>query len=177
MAEREQSVVPARTEGVLALSTRFLDVREGRDEWRNTLGSLYAEMDVSWPSHQSELDAEWGGRPLGDLHVSSIRCGAHTVMRTPAMIRSDACADYLVCVVTDGYVEVHQSGRTASLERGAFALLALDSPFTFRSSSSFRQVVVRVPRRMVATRLPDEVAARATGRAFDHSAGSLPTVT
>ncbi|MGV9673007.1 AraC family transcriptional regulator [Gordonia sp. NPDC003504] len=160
MAERAHSMDSERTRAdgsdrVLTLDTRELDVAEGRNEWRSTLGSLYAEMDVDWPATRRGLDAEWGGRPVGDLHVSSIRCDAQTVIRSPAMIASDSCADFLVCVVTDGQVEVQQRGRTATLSGGAFALLDLGAPFVFHAPGTFRQVVVRVPGTLVGRILVD----------------------
>jgi AraC-like DNA-binding protein len=161
---------------VLTLDTRELDVAEGRDEWRSTLGSLYAEMDVDWPASRRGLDAEWGGRPVGDLHVSSIRCDAQTVIRSPAMIASDSCADFLVCVVTDGQVEVQQRGRTATLSGGAFALLDLGAPFVFHAPGTFRQVVVRVPGTLVGGRVPESLAAESTGRAYGPDSGSAAIV-
>lgn len=177
MAERAHSMDSERTRAdgsdrVLTLDTRELDVAEGRNEWRSTLGSLYAEMDVDWPATRRGLDAEWGGRPVGDLHVSSIRCDAQTVIRSPAMIASDSCADFLVCVVTDGQVEVQQRGRTATLSGGAFALLDLGAPFVFHAPGTFRQVVVRVPGTLVGrilvdlaqTELPSTTAARSPPR-------------
>lgn len=170
MAERAQSMDPGRIPDsgpVLSLDTRQLDAAEGRNEWRSALGTLYAEMDVDWPTTRNELDAEWGGRPVGDLHVSSIRCDAQTVIRTPAMIESDSCPDFLVCVVTEGQVEVRQNGRSAVVSGGAFVLMDLAAPFVFDAPTRFRQVVVRVPGRLVEGRLPEALAARVTARAFD----------
>ncbi|WLP88769.1 AraC family transcriptional regulator [Gordonia sp. NB41Y] len=177
MAERARSSDSARREreSVLSLRTGELDLGEGRNEWRAALGSLYAEMDVDWPSTRRALDAEWGGRPFGDLHVSTIRCDEQTVIRSPAMIRSDSCADVLVCVVTDGVVQIEQAGRQAVVADGAFALLDLGAPFVFHSPSTFGQVVVRVPGERVAARIPG-LADRCTGRAFDAGAGSTAIV-
>lgn len=168
MTQNEQSIDSARTEpdAVVALRTSGLGAAEGRDEWRNTLGHLYAEMDVAWPDGKSELDAEWGGRPLGDLHISTIRCAAQTVVRSAQMVRSDACADYLVCLITAGHVEVQQRGRSAALQQGSFALLDLGAPFVFRSPASFRQVVVRVPGEMMSARLSTEFRRSSTARTF-----------
>ncbi|MCH5643241.1 AraC family transcriptional regulator [Gordonia sp. ABSL49_1] len=178
MSESEQSDDSARPESddVVALWTSELDGSEGRDEWQHTLGHLYAEMDVDWPDRPGGLDAEWGGRPLGRLHFSSIRCDEQTVVRSPTMIQSDSCTDYLVCLVTDGHVEVTQSNRTAVLESGAFAILDLGSPFVFHSPATFRQVVVRVPHEAMASRLPENAARLSTGRSFDPHAGSVGVI-
>ena len=177
MTERDHSHDCARTGGeqaqsadVVMLRTSGLDTAEGRDEWRNTLGSLYCEMDVAWPKGNG-LDAEWGGRPFGDLHVSSIRCEEQTVIRSPAMIRSDPTEDFLVCLITDGSVEVTQAGRATLLRPGGFAFLELGEPFVFHSPDTFRQVVVRVPGRMMSGRLPNSYAHRFTAREFAPTSG------
>ncbi|WP_425301742.1 cupin domain-containing protein, partial [Nocardia farcinica] len=139
MAERERSGDCARTEALVSLRTSELDSREGRTQWSSTLERLYCEMDVAWPDPHRHFDAEWGGRPFGDLHVSTIRADAHTVVRSPAMIGSDEHVGHLVCLVTEGRVEVRQAGRTTVLEDGAFALLDCAAPFVFHSPAPFRQ--------------------------------------
>lgn len=177
MTERDHSHDSERTgieraddADVVMLRTSELDTAEGRDEWRNTLGSVYCEMDVAWPVGQG-LDAEWGGRPFGDLHVSTIRCSEQTVIRSPAMIRSDPTEDFLVCLITDGAVTVEQGRRTTKLRPGGFAFLELGEPFVFDSPDDFEQVVVRVPGQMISGRLPDAYANRFTGREFGPSSG------
>ena len=43
----------------------------------------------------------------------------------------------------------------------------LAAPFVFDAPTRYRQVVVRVPGRLVEGRLPEALAARVTARAFD----------
>ncbi|TSD97448.1 AraC family transcriptional regulator [Gordonia rubripertincta] len=175
MAEDEQSLDSARTDpnaGVVSLHTAVLGAQEARDEWQSVLGSLYAEVDIAWPDRQSRLDAEWGGRPLGDLHVSKIRCDQQTVIRSPAMIASDASEGYIVCLVTDGQVEVQQNGRTTRVGAGTFSLLDLGTPFIFHSPTVFEQVVLHVPNRALVGRLPEVFARRATARTLGADGGA-----
>ncbi|MBF6069788.1 AraC family transcriptional regulator [Nocardia farcinica] len=175
MAERERSGDCARTEALVSLRTSELDSREGRTQWSSTLERLYCEMDVAWPDPHRHFDAEWGGRPFGDLHVSTIRADAHTVVRSPAMIGSDEHVGHLVCLVTEGRVEVRQAGRTTVLEDGAFALLDCAAPFVFHSPAPFRQVVVRTPTELLTARLPGRIVEHGTARAIggDTGAGEL----
>lgn len=169
MAQREQSNDSPRRDkpAIVSLHTRELDTREGHSQWASTLGHLYGEMDIAWPDPRQHFDAEWGGRPFGDLHVSSIRADAHTVVRSPTMIESDGAAGYLVCIITDGHVEVEQGGRTAFLERGSFTLLDCGAPFVFHSPTPFRQVVVRSPHELLTSRLPGRFIENGTARAID----------
>ncbi|PQP24414.1 helix-turn-helix domain-containing protein [Rhodococcus opacus] len=177
MAEREQSNDSARTDvpAIVSLRTRELDTGEGRMQWASTLERLYCETDVAWPEPRRHFDAEWGGRPFGDLHVSTIRADAHTVVRSPAMIQSDSGEGYLVCLVTDGRVEVRQSGRATVVEPGSFALLDCAAPFVFHSPAPFRQVVVRSPREVLTSRLPGRIVEHGTARSIhgDTGAGGL----
>ena len=114
MAENAQSDGPQRTldADVVDLRTGELDAPQGRAQWGDTIGQLYGEMDVAWPDPAREFDAQWDGRPLGDLHISTIRSDEQTVVRSPAMIASDGHEDYLVCLVVDGKVRVEQSQQT-----------------------------------------------------------------
>ncbi|AWG98287.1 AraC family transcriptional regulator [Rhodococcus ruber Chol-4] len=178
MAEREQSGDSARNgaaPALVSLRTRELDTREGRTQWASTLELLYGEMDVAWPDPRQHFDAEWGGRPFGDLHISTIRADAHTVVRSPEMIASDNWAGYLVCIVTEGRVEVQQSGRATVLERGGFALLDCSAPFVFHSPAPFRQIVVRSPAELLTSRLPGRIVEHGTARSIggDTGAGEL----
>ncbi|MEN0139805.1 MAG: AraC family transcriptional regulator [Rhodococcus sp. (in: high G+C Gram-positive bacteria)] len=173
MAERERSNDSACTDApaIVSLRTRELDTGEGRVQWASTLEQLYCETDVAWPEPRRHFDAEWGGRPFGDLHVSTIRADAHTVVRSPSMIQSDSGEGYLVCLVTDGCVEVRQSGRTTTVERGSFALLDCAAPFVFHSPAPFRQIVVRSPRNVLTSRLPGRLVEHGTARSISGATG------
>ncbi|MGW6035126.1 AraC family transcriptional regulator [Gordonia terrae] len=152
--------------GTVSLRTRELDTSEGRAKWQNTLGGIYCRMDISWPDPRREFDAEWSGRQLGDLHISTVRADEQSIIRSPAMIRSDSAADYLVNVVIAGEVNVQQSNRTSRLHDGAFALLNLAEPFVVTAPGPFTQVAVRIPRHMIGSRVPGTWLERAAGRSF-----------
>ncbi|MCD2119465.1 MULTISPECIES: helix-turn-helix domain-containing protein [Rhodococcus] len=148
---------------VVSLDTRGLDSTEGRNLWANTVGTLYCESDVAWPNPRQPFIAEWGGHPIGELHVSTMRADVHSVIRSPAMVRSDDAGDFLVLVVTDGNVRVTQNGRSGVLEQGSFALLDCAAPFEFEAESNFRQVVIDTPRPLLEARLPQRVLEQGTG--------------
>lgn len=94
MAEREQMHGRLRTTihgdedaERIALRTADLGSAEGRREWADTIGALYGDMGVDWPNRLDRLDAEWSGHAFGDLHIASIQCQQHTVVRSPEMVR------------------------------------------------------------------------------------------
>jgi AraC-like DNA-binding protein len=175
MAVRERWDDSARSDespALVSLCTRELDTVEGHTRWVGVFERLYCESDIAWPDPRRRFDADWDGRRFGNLHVSTIQAGAHTVVRSPAMITSDGADDYLVCVVTDGQVEVRQSGRITRLERGAFALLDLSVPFVFYAPTAFRQTVVRAPRELLTSRLPSRIVEYGTAQSISGESGT-----
>lgn len=162
---------PDATPVPVSLITDELDTSEARDRWNDTLNQLYCEMDIAWPHEREPFAAHWAGHQFGQLHVSSIRAETHTVVRSPAMIRSDANQDFLLCMVADGYVEMTQEGRTAVLDHGSFGVLDCSKPFRYDCRSDFRQIVVRTPRELLTSRLPENIVNAAFARAIPGTSG------
>ncbi len=158
----------------VALSTDTLDVADAKARWTGTLQTLYGDMDVTWKHRREPFTAQWAGRDLGELHVSAIRAegNAHTVVRSPAMIPSGEEGDYMVCMVVDGHIEIHQNGRVARLERGSVAIVDSSTPFTYQCPSDFRQVIVRAPRELLTSRLPVHALRDITARALPGDTGA-----
>src|SRR5574337_1150129 len=88
--------------GAAAVSTGGLESTESRLRWAVTLESTYCELDVDWPTKHDRFTAELEVRPYGDLSVSMVRADPHAVVRTPAMVSSDANDNYLLCLITRG---------------------------------------------------------------------------
>lgn len=160
----------------VAFSTRALGGAEGRVRWSGVIEQAYCELDVLLPDNRTRFDAELLARPFGDLNVGKIRADPHTVMRTPAMIASDADDDYLLCVVTEGHAKVHQSGRTAQLHAGSLVVADCAVPFAQRSATVFEQVTVRIPRELLTNRLPGRCLETLTARAVSARSGAAGLV-
>lgn len=175
MAERAHMHGATRTPdergAAISLATEHLDSGEARTQWTDTLNHLYCEMDITWPQRRQPFTGHWAGHRFGDLHVSAIDAELHTVDRTPAMIHSDGNNDFLLCMVAEGFVEVHQGGRTSTLNEGSFGLLDCSKPFRYDCPSRFRQVVVRAPHNLVASRMADQTISAAIGRAIPSTSG------
>ena len=146
-------------------STRELGTYETRRSWTATIQQLYCELDVVVHEPRRRFEADLQVRPIGEIQVSTIRADPHTVVRTRSMIDAADHDDFLLCLVTDGFAELTQAGRTALLEPGSFAILDCAAPFSHSSPTPFEQVVLRVGREQLSTRLEHDVAATVTARA------------
>lgn len=153
MADSAQSVGSERTHSP-RLTTRELGSREGHQQWAHALKTTYCEMGLEWSDPRGHFDGELAGRQFGDIFVSTVRADPHSVLRTPAMIDSDGVGDYLLTLITRGSAELRQDDRSTLLGDAAFAILDTARPFVFSSHTEFEQVVVRIPRKLLTTRLP-----------------------
>lgn len=162
---------PAVPRDSVHVDTSGLDSREGRDAWASALESTYCEMDLDWGGSHSHFDAELVGRPFGELYVSTVRADPHTVIRTPAMISSTE-SDLLLCLVMRGKGLVEQDGRSTDLQHGSFAFLDPSRPFTFASPTEFEQLVVRTPRKLLASRLPAHIVDAITAHGVSAGEGA-----
>ncbi|MCE0765770.1 AraC family transcriptional regulator [Pseudonocardia kujensis] len=156
---------------VALVSTNGLDPREGRALWSEAISSQYCELDLHVPRPSQRFDGSLFSRPVGGLDFTWMMSAPHTVVRSPAMIASDGRQDFLLCLVTQGYAEVTQDGRTCRLRDGAVTVLDCDRPFEFRLPHDFEQVVVRVPRERMLARLPESTLAGTTACAVPGRSG------
>src|SRR5574337_279653 len=161
-AQKDDSACTGEAGTAAVVSTRGLESTESRHRWAETLDSTYCELDVGWPKKSDQFTAELALRPDGDLSVSGVRADPHAVIRTPAMVTSDANDDYMLCLITRGSAVIRQGERSAVLEHGSFGIVDASAPFVIDALTEFEQVVVRSPRRLLAARLAavDQVTAQ-----------------
>lgn len=162
----------------VSFETSALSTRDARARWNDTFTELYCEADVRWPHRGEPHDANWSGNAFGDLHVSNIHAAmTHTVIRSPAMIRSDGQHDYLLIMLTEGFAQVTQADRTATIEQGTFVIVDCAVPFEYHSPEEFRQIVVHVPRQSLTARLPEHIIAELATRPIGGGGGAGRLVT
>jgi AraC-like DNA-binding protein len=165
-AARTEAAAPA-----VHFSTHELDSAEGCAQWNNVIEKTYCTLDVLVPQARPRFEAELTVHPFGDLNFATVRADPHTVVRTPAMIASDSDDDYLLCLVTEGTVELRQAGRATLLEAGSFAIADCAVPFAHRSSTMVEQVIVRAPRELFTARMPGHSLEALTARAVGACSG------
>lgn len=156
------------------LNTREYRPEKARELWSQTLDSTYCEMDVVWPGSPvgaADFGAEIVARQAGELSLSVVRADPHTVVRTPAMIASDPGDDLLLCLITRGRASIVQQGHSGVLSDGSFGFVDASMPFTVAGETPFEQVVVRIPRATLSTRLPAAVVDDSLGRSISGTEG------
>lgn len=130
---------------------------DAQSRWRQEIEQVYCQLGLALPQQQHQFDAELTVRPFGDLRLGSISALPHRVWRTAEMASTDRRQDYLICLIAAGTATVSQGGRTASLERGAFALLDAARPFAYKASTDVEQLTVLTPRPLLDARIPEQL--------------------
>lgn len=166
----EPGAVRTGTNLEVRVSTQGSSVREASSRWGAAINSQYCEMDLHIDARQGSFEGLLVGAPIDRLDLTRMRSAPHRVIRSPAMIRSDARDEYLLCMLLRGAATVWQDGRSCTVRDGAAVLVDCDRPFLFDLPTPFEQVIVRVPRAQLLTRLPERSVASATACAL--SAGS-----
>lgn len=89
---------------------------------------------------------------LGELDCDWIHASRHSADHTSKDICLGDAANVLIGVVTSGSVWVSQDGRETELGPGEFAIRDSARPYSLAFESSFSQLVIRLPRRLLRQR-------------------------
>lgn len=122
--------------------------------WRDVVCATFVELDC-----ESAMSAGFFGsienRAMLDLQFSDIRSAAQRVVRTRSTIARSDRDYFLLSLQTAGTGIVAQDGRSALLHPGDFALYDTTRPYDLTFAADFGQIVLRLPRDAVTTRLTD----------------------
>lgn len=107
-------------------------------------------------------------RNLGDLSLTRILSAGHDIKRVTRSRHQAARAAedfFLVSLQLEGSCAVSQGGHEAVLRPGEFAIYDTRQPYELVLQQDYQQVVMRIPRRTLAARLPhcDALVATAVG--------------
>ncbi|MFD6061349.1 AraC-like ligand-binding domain-containing protein [Rhodococcus wratislaviensis] len=102
------------------------------------------------------------GASLGPVKVSEVVATAHTVRRTPRMIRASDPEFYKVGLQVRGYCLLTQDDREAALTPGDFAIYDTTRPYQLSFDDRFRMLVMMFPRELL--RVPPNGIAELTAR-------------
>lgn len=133
-------------------------------EWADVCSSAFVPLRVraTAPSFTATLKRTQL-RP--DVSVTRVASDGSEVFRNARMIAAHPRDDLLVSVHGSGRGALTQHGRQARLVRGSAAVYDASAPYTLRFPSRMSEVVLQVPRRLIAR----------TGHAFtDLTATPLP---
>jgi AraC-like DNA-binding protein len=143
---------------VVLLRTNDLPPAQRRDAWRHIVCDTLGPLDMRIHSDEPPRGEIAAGQ-LGAVRVANVRTAtAHSVHRTPRLIRSDSPEFYRVVVPLAGTHHLAQDGRTAALTPGDFTIYDFTRPYELAYQSAVHLVVVSFPHAL----LPFPVDAVAT---------------
>ncbi|WP_286528080.1 helix-turn-helix domain-containing protein [Variovorax sp. J31P207] len=130
--------------------------------WSDVICALYA------PSENRRVDGEeFYGRlsrhVLGQVEISEIASVPILSVRDADGLRRMPADDIIVSYLVEGEAQMSQGGRDAVQRAGHWVMYDAAQPFTYRFLDDYRGYWVRLPRRMVTSRLraPERLTARA----------------
>lgn len=140
--------------------------------WTDIVCEMFVELDCRVPTPQT-FHGRIDRLGSGGLDFCHVRSSAHVVSRTRARIARSTQDDYLLSLQTGGRGLVSQDGREAVLEPGDFTIYDTTRPYDLRFDDEFSQLVLRLPRRLVTTRLAEADVLTARRVAGDRGLGRL----
>ncbi|WP_295638813.1 helix-turn-helix domain-containing protein [uncultured Methylibium sp.] len=146
-------------------STLTLPPERRVERWAEAVSDRFVESGFE-VRHPERFDASMLNHDVADLsltHFSSAGHGRKRVMRSQRAAARAAEEFFLVSLQLEGSCAVLQDGREALLQPGQFAIYDTRRPYELVLNGDYQQAVLRVPRRALATRLPDCDALVATG--------------
>lgn len=145
-----------------SLTTAAMPRKERVSFWSDLVCKTFVELDCTVGS-PDEFHGKIDRRQAGDLEFSHVVSSQHVVTRTRARIARSNQSDFLLSLQTAGRGILRQDGREAVLGIGDFAIYDTTRPYDLRFDEAFSQLVLRLPRRLVTSRIAeiDRLTARA----------------
>jgi AraC-like DNA-binding protein len=128
------------------------------EQWHYATCHNYSVTDYR-RAKQGPFTAHISARSFGTLIVSQLASFASEsrieVVRGSAEIRGDPRDQFMLFLVYCGDVGFAQNERTARLQGGDMIIYDQARPFTMGFGGDARQIIVSIPRPLMASRLPD----------------------
>ncbi|MBH3372570.1 helix-turn-helix domain-containing protein [Pseudomonas juntendi] len=135
------------------------------DYWREVVCRHCLSAD-SKPSLQSNFEGALQVHGIGPLDITTLSSPLHHWVRSEQHLRGDPAEDIWLGFTLDGYGEIEQHTRKASLTTGSVFLYDASQPFRF-SLGGTENHLIRIPRPLLSQRLPG--IADLTARVLDES--------
>ena len=122
------------------------------DYWREVVCRHCLSAD-SKSSLQSNFEGALQVNGIGPLDITTLSSPLHHWMRSEQHLRGDPAEDIWLGFTLDGYGEIEQHTRKASLTTGSVFLYDATQPFRF-SLGGTENHLIRIPRPLLSQRLP-----------------------
>lgn len=136
------------------LSTDELSERERLPFWREAVCETFVELDCESAS-RDRFFGSIRNSSVDDIQFSDVNSAAQHVRRSRSRIARSSKDYFLLSLQIRGQGVIAQDGRTAILQPGDFALYDTTRPYDLQFDANFRQLVLRLPRKIVTGRLAD----------------------
>ena len=136
------------------LTTEALAARERLPFWRDAVCETFVELECE-SAESNNFYGSIANKTIGDIQFSDVSSSSQRVIRTRSKISHSSLDYYLISIQTEGTGVLAQDGRTAILQPSDFALYDTTRPYDLIFETSFSQLVLRIPREIVAGRLAD----------------------
>ena len=156
----------------VSLDTESVAKKDRVAFWREAVCETFVELECSSIS-PTDFHGSMSNSVMGDIQFSDIQSSSHVVSRTRSTIAKSDRDYFLLSLQTRGIGVVQQDGRTAILRPGDFALYDTVRPYDLKFDEPSGQLVLRLPRSLVAGRLADPERCTALRIAGDGAAGRL----
>jgi AraC-like DNA-binding protein len=154
------------------MSTDSVQPKARKRFWQEAVCDTFVELDC----HADGSDEFFGSltnTALLDIQFSDVQASAQRVLRTRSKIARSNHDCYLLSLQTRGQGMVTQDGRTAILKPNDFAIYDTTRPYDLTFTEAFGQLVLRIPRDIVSSRLYDAEVLTALRIQGDRGAGRL----
>ncbi|MFD5228800.1 helix-turn-helix domain-containing protein [Streptomyces qaidamensis] len=143
------------------------------DAWQELLGSRLAPMEAEPLGDLAGFYGRMYVDPVADLQLSLVSGSGQVVRRTPRLVQRSAGDLYKVGLQVRGRGAVRQDGRVAELSTGDLTVYDTARPYELIFDRDFEMLVLLVPRRRLAARVPDLDRQTATVIAGTSGSGAI----
>jgi AraC-like DNA-binding protein len=134
---------------VVVRSTDALPNVERFQYWADVVTQTFVPLECDAPD-RARFRADFRHRQIGLIGITDVASSAMRVRRTPATIARSPRDDLIVVLHLRGPCRTGQRSGAVELLPGDGAMVAADERYFFEFPDQFRQLVLKVPRRLLA---------------------------
>jgi AraC-like DNA-binding protein len=117
--------------------------------WADVVTQTFVPLQCDTPDRAGFL-GDLRHRQIGSIGISEVRASGMQARRTAATIARAPRDDLIVVLQLAGTCHAEQNAAAARLEPGEGAVVTTDQCYSFEFPRDFRQLVLKIPRRLVA---------------------------
>ena len=140
-----------------------IDTRQRR-QWQQMLAETFGAVDFDGALDHTPFFAQMSRRPLGSTVLARVKSSDEISRRTRRHIAKDGKESFIVVLVQEGILHLHQFERECVVQPGMLCMFDLNSPHTYMHSRKTDVLSISMPTVMLQSRLGDPRRFAATTR-------------